>query len=188
VSLPDLYQPLYDELMTTTPTKLPKRILAIDPGMRHLGYAIVENEALIRYGVKTFPGLKSLPDVRDEIKPYLAKLVSDYAPQVLAVEEPFYAQSCLSENLRNLTEEIKDWGRWRGLAVHSYLPTAPKAFFCMDKRTKQSVAEAMVELYPFLGRYLTYLPWRRRYWMHVFDAVGLALLCERKLARSRISP
>ncbi len=156
--------------------------------MRYLGIAVLEGEELIWYAVKTFPGLKHLPEVRAEVKQYLARLVNDYRPEVLAIEEPFYAQSHLSKNLCNLTEEIKDWGRWKGLKVHCYLPTAPKAFFCRDRQTKQSLAEAMVETYPFLRRYLTYLPWRRRYWMHVFDAVGVALLCQRKLARSRISP
>jgi hypothetical protein len=58
-----------------------------------------------------------------------------------------------------------------------------KAFFCRDRKTKQSLAEAMIETYPFLTRYLTNLPWRRRYWFHVFDAIGLGLMCQRKLGR-----
>jgi hypothetical protein len=58
-----------------------------------------------------------------------------------------------------------------------------KAFFCRDKLDKQSLAEAMIVIYPVLRRYLTYLPDRRRYWLHVFDAVGLGLMCQRKLAR-----
>lgn len=156
--------------------------------MQYLGIAVLEGENLIRYGVKTFPGAGSLADVRGEVKQYLTKVVDEYQPDALALEEPFYAQSLLSKNLCRLTREIRDWGHWKGLEVHSYLPTAPKAYFCRDRQTKQSLAEAMVEIYPFLRRYLTYLPWRRRYWLHVFDAVGLALLCQRKLARSRISP
>ena len=119
---------------------------------------------------------------------YLTDLLRTYGAEVLAVEEPFYAQSLLSKNLRTLTRDIKTWGRWKGLRVHSYTPPTVKAFFCRDQKTKQSLAEAMVEKYPFLTRYLTILPWRRRYWFHVFDAVGLGLMCYRKLARSRISP
>jgi hypothetical protein len=165
----------------------PKRILAVDPGMQYLGVAVLEDEELIWYGVKTFPGVRALPEVGAEVKQYLSKLLNDYQPSVLAIEQPFYAQSLLSKNLCRLTDQIKDWGRWKGLKVRSYLPTAPKAYFCRDRQTKQSLAEAMVEIYPFLRRYLTYLPWRRRYWLHVFDAVGLALLCRRKLAASKIS-
>lgn len=173
--------------MTST-TRKPRRILAIDPGMQYLGVAIFEGEELIRYGVKTFPGMRRLAEVRGEVKRYLSELVNDHQPDVLAIELPFYAQSVLSKNLCKLTEEIKDWARWKGLKVHGFLPTAPKAFFCRDLQTKQSLAEAMVERYPFLRRYLTYLPWRRRYWLHVFDAIAVGLLCNHKLSSSRISP
>jgi hypothetical protein len=69
---------------------------------------------------------------------------------VLVVEEPFYAQSLLSDNLKKLTSTIKMWGKWKGLAVRSYAPPTVKAFFCRDRKTKQSLAEAMIETYPFL--------------------------------------
>ena len=166
-----------------TANSSPKRIMAIDPGMQYLGVAILEGEELIWYGVKTFPGRKTLPYMRPQVQQYLTKLLQTYQPDVLAVEEPFYAQSMLSKNLRTLTQDIKTWGRWKRLRVYSYLPTAVKAFFCRDRETKQSLALAMIERYPFLNRHLTILPWRRRYWFHVFDAVGLGLMCHRKLAR-----
>ena len=157
--------------------------MAVDPGMQYLGVAILEGEELIWYGIKTFPGRKTLPYMRPQVQQYLTKVLQTYQPQVLVVEEPFYAQSMLSKNLRTLTQDIKTWGRWKKLRVYSYLPTAVKAFFCRDRKTKQSLAEAMMEQYPFLARYLTYLPWKRRYWFHVFDAVGLGLMCQKKLVR-----
>jgi hypothetical protein len=40
----------------------------------------------------------------------------------------------------------------------------------------------MIERYPFLRRYFSYLPLRRRYWFHVFDAVGLGLMCAKKMS------
>jgi Holliday junction resolvasome RuvABC endonuclease subunit len=163
------------------------RVLAIDPGMQYLGIAVLDGEDLLWYGVKTYPDRKSLPQMRISVKQDLAKLLEKYAPDVLVVEEPFYAQSTLSNNLKRLTADIKTWGRWKGLKVFSYVPPVVKAFFCRDQRTKQSLAEAMVERYPFLSKYLTILPWRRRYWFHVFDAVGLGLMCQHKLARRKIS-
>src|SRR5437667_7736080 len=148
----------------------PNRIMAIDPGMQYLGVAVLEGEELIWYGIKTFPGRKAIPYMRTQVQQYLTKLLQIHQPDVLVVEEPFYVQSMLSKNLRTLTQDIKTWGRWKGLRVCSYLPTAVKAFFCRDQRTKQSLALAMIEQYPFLARYLTILPWKRRYWFHVFDA------------------
>lgn len=171
--------------------------MAVTPGMRYLGMALLEGEVLIRYGVKTFQGASQLADVRSEVKQFLGKHVCEYRPDVLAVEQPFYAQAVASKNLCALTEEIIQWGKWRGLTVQGYLPTAPKAFFCGGRRgwmggpmgnTKESLAEAMVAQYPFLRRYLTYLPWRQRYWLNVFDAVALALMCQRKLAGPESHP
>jgi len=161
----------------------PRRILAIDPGMEYLGVAILEGEDLLWYSVKTFPGRKGLPGMRLEVQQYLADLLRKYAPSVLAVEEPFYAPSLASDNLTRLTRNIKSWGKWKGLRVCSYYPPAIKAFFCRDEQTKHSLAEAMIDKYPFLARYLSVLSWKRRYWFHVFDAVGLGLMCHKKLAR-----
>jgi hypothetical protein len=98
----------------------------------------------------------------------------------LSVYESKLAPRAVSDNLKKLTREIKTWGKWKRLVVRGYSPPTVKAFFCRDQKTKQSLAEAMIERYPFLGRYLTNLPWRRRYWFHVFDAIGLGLMCVQK--------
>src|SRR5438034_706192 len=124
-----------------TKSTTPKRIMAVDPGIQYLGIAVLEGEELIWYGIKTFPGRKTMPFMRQAVQQYLSTLFRKFNPDILAVEEPFYAQSLLSKNLRTLTADIKTWGRWKGLGVHSYLPTAVKAFFCRDQRTKQSLAE-----------------------------------------------
>jgi Holliday junction resolvasome RuvABC endonuclease subunit len=171
----------------TAQTPMPKIILAVNPGMQYLGVALLKGEELVWYGIKTFPGKKTMPYMRTEVQQYLTKLFQSYRPDTLAVEEPFYAQSLLSKNLGTLTEDIKTWGRWKRLRVCSYLPTAVKAHFCRDEKTEQSLAEAMVERFPFLARYLSILSWRRRYWFHVFDAVGLGLLCHNKLVSRKIS-
>lgn len=157
--------------------------MAVDPGTEYLGVAILEGEDLIWYTVKRFSGRKTLPNRRLEIQQFLAKIVERYSPTVLAVEEPFYGQSLLSDKLKKLTRNIKAWGKWKGLRVYSYYPPAIKAFFCRDNKTKRSLAEAMIAKYPFLSRYLSAFSSKRRYWFHVFDAVGLGLMCQRKLAR-----
>lgn len=157
----------------------PSRILSVDPGFHHLGLAVFEGEEIIWYRVKTF----SMPDIgslRVAVKSYLTEVIRAYRPEVLAIEEPFYSQAMCSPNIRALTSEIKTWARWQRLNVRSYTPVEVRAFFCREQSTRQSLAEAMTEMFPFLRRYLTYLPWRQRYWFYVFDAVGLGLMCARK--------
>lgn len=159
------------------------RILAIDPGIQYLGVAILEGEDLLWYGVKTFPDITSPTDLCCQVRRFLTNLVTTYAPEYAVIESPFYAQAVGSENLVKLTAALKTWAKWKGLKVVTYAPPEVKAFFCRDQVTKQSLAEAMIARYPYLARYLSTLSWRRRYWFHVFDAVGLGLMCSRKIAR-----
>jgi len=161
-------------------TNSARRILAINPGMEHLGIAVLQGEDLLWYGVKTFTSVSGIFEVRLAVQRQLSTIIQKYGPQILVVEEPFYAQSLLSENLVQLTREIKAWSKFKGRTVRSYTPPVVKAFFCGDQKTKQSLVEAMIQKYPFLTRYFSYLPLRRRYWFHVFDAVGLGLMCARK--------
>lgn len=168
----------------------PSRIMAVDPGVQHLGVAILEGEDLIWYGVKTFPSVR---DIRSEVQRTLTRILRKYEPTVLVVEEPFYASAWLSPHLLTLTGIIKVWGQLKGMQVKSYSPIAVKAFFCRDQKTKRSLAEAMIVYYPFLARYLSPLSWRCRYWFHIFDPVALGLCaskesmpgtCRRPLARA----
>lgn len=169
-------------------------MLGIDPGTRHIGLAVLAGEDIVWYRVKTLVSQRTLQDLVIEVKTYLTKVLRTYQPSVIAIEEPFYPQSAESALLRALTDEIKTWARWHRLEVWSSTPPEVKAFFCRDDATKRSLAEAIIERYPFLRRYLTYLPWRLRYWFHVFDAVGLALMWQRKrpfagaAARQRMLP
>jgi len=156
--------------------------------MEHLGLAVFEGEKLLWYAVKKFHDPKTVSAARLQIQQYLAVLVQTYKPEVLVVEEPFYAQSLLSQHLVKITRDIKTWGKLKGLAVRSYTPPEVIAFFCRDQKTKQSLAEAMIEKFPFLRRYLSYLPLRRRYWFHVFDAIGLGLMCAKRLNGEKASP
>ena len=123
----------------------PKRILAIDPGRQYLGVALLEGENLVWYAVKTFPGRKQLASLKAQVQEYLTAIVERYHPTIIAIEEPFYAQSLLSCPLCKLTEAIKTWAKWKGLKIHSYYPPEVKAFFCRDRKNKESLAEAMIE-------------------------------------------
>ncbi len=164
------------------------RILAIDPGIHYMGIAILNNEELLWYGVKTFPRVVSPLDHCCQIRRFLTNLSDIYSPSVVAIESPFYPQAVGNEELNKLTKALISWAKWKGLKVVTSTPPEVKAFFCRDQKTKQSLAEAMITPYPFLAKYLSPLPWRRRYWFHVFDAVGLGLMHARKVARYEIPP
>jgi hypothetical protein len=151
--------------------------MAVDPGMQYLGVALLEGENLLWYAVKTFPNARTCHQMRTQVHECLSGIVRRYEPSILAVEEPFYAQSLSSENLCKLTEDLKTWGKWKGLKVHSYYPSAVKAYFCRDQKTKESLGggddralpppEAVSEI-PTLAPALL-VPRLRRHWsrLHV---------------------
>lgn len=157
--------------------------MAVHPSTLHLGIAILEGEELIWYGVKSFRGGHELPYRIKSVRAYLTKLLQKYEPEVLAVVEPFHRQSALSKDIGTLTENIKTWGKWKGLDVYSYLPAAVKAYFCRDRKTRESVTLAVIEKYPFLARYHVLIPWDDRHWFRMFEAVAVGLMCSRKLVR-----
>ena len=111
----------------------PKRILAINPGMEHVGLAVFEGEKLLWYAVKKFRESKTVSEVRLQIQQYLAVLVQMYQPKVLVVEEPFYAQSLLSQHLVKITRNIKTWGKLKGLPVRGYTPPRSRRSFAEIK-------------------------------------------------------
>lgn len=159
---------------TSMPTSTP-RVLAIAPGAQFLGVAVLEGEELVSFGVKSFTGRKTVEILIPQVERYLDKLVAEHAPDMLVVEDVFYAQARLSPFLQPLIAALKRRGRRRGLRVKGYLPTTVKARLCTGKQTRKGLAEAMVGRYWFLCHYARAgRTWR--YWQQMFDAVGLAVV------------
>jgi hypothetical protein len=146
--------------------------MAVDPGMHYLGVAILEGEDLLWFGIKTFPGRKRLPFTRQQVQQYLTTLLQKYQPVVLVVEEPFYGQSLLSANLRTLTREMKTWGGWKRPPCLELCAARGQSLLLSRSANQTVIGRSDDSAVSLLARYLTVLPWRCRYWFHMFDAVG----------------
>jgi len=127
--------------------------------------------------VKTFEGKKNERALLARVRRFLDGILASYQPDILAVEQTFYAQARLSPLLRSLTAAVLEWGREKGLHVKKYLPTVIKGRLCEGKRTRRKLAEAVVGRYPFLSRSLkeNHTARARQYWQQMFDAVGLGI-------------
>ena len=151
------------------------RILAIAPGVQHLGLAVFEGHDLLRFGVKSFEGRKREQKFLARAEQYLDRIVAAYQPDILVLEEPFYAQARLSPLLRSLIRDLKRWARRNGLRTTCYLPTTVKERLLIGKKTRKALADEMVRRYWFLYQYQK--PGRtHRYWQQMFDAVALGLV------------
>jgi Holliday junction resolvasome RuvABC endonuclease subunit len=168
------------------------RVLALAPGTRHLGFAVVEDKELIHFGVKTLEWKKTSPLLFAEVARYLTRLFPVHRPTVLAIEDVFYAQAKRSRLLRAFISAARRWARQKGLRVLAFRPTSVKEKFCEGKRTRMALAEAMVRRYWFLYSFLK-AGRTRPYWLQMFDAVALGTLVaadsarKERQARSRVS-
>jgi len=78
---------------------VPLRSLAIDPGTRELGYAVLEGTELLHFGVHPFAHRLSATDLEDAGRQFLRALVETFAPQGFVIEHLVSPQSRRSARL-----------------------------------------------------------------------------------------
>jgi Holliday junction resolvasome RuvABC endonuclease subunit len=158
-----------------------KRILAIDPGTRNIGFALLDNGDLVHYGVKTTGRRQTPHEKLREGRKLILRLINDFRPHTLVVEKTFFANNRNSALLNVFADEIKALGKRKGLQVHSLAANTVRKIICGNGvASKDDVARAMVSHYPELRPYLTAdRRWKERYHRNMYDAVALAIAAER---------
>lgn len=167
----------------------PLRTLALDPGTREAGYAVLEGTELLFFGVHTFKHRKSARSLLKEGQGFVSGLVDAFDPQIFVIEKTFYAKSKRSSLLHVFADEIARFARGKRLRVLAYAPsTVKKAIAGNGAATKRQVAETLVRhWYPYLEKYLrTDLRTQERYWENMFDAVALGLTGHEEVVRERV--
>ena len=166
--------------------KKPIRILAINPGTREMGVAVLEGGSLIYFGVKSLRQGKLPHRVLRQGGRIVKRLIEEYEPQVLALEKTFYAGSRRSSILHVSCKEIKAVAKERGIKVFEYPPIVVRKIVCQyGASTKKETAKVLANYFPELKEYLVDPKWysekqRERYWMNLFDAVAVGLACYRR--------
>jgi Holliday junction resolvasome RuvABC endonuclease subunit len=155
------------------------RILAIDPGTRAMGVAMLENDRLVYHGVETFPRLPLPQDQLKQVRTAVARLIHDFRPGVLVLEKTFIGKSRGAALLNVLADEIAALGRHRGITVVSIAAnTVKKAVTGDGWATKAEVAKAIATRYPKLKAYLPPgRKWKLKQHYNMFDAVALGIAC-----------
>jgi Holliday junction resolvasome RuvABC endonuclease subunit len=163
------------------------RILAVDPGTRHMGIAVLEGTELIYYGVKSFRDKRPADALIRATRKTLQRLIVAYEPDTLAYEKTFFVQGKASALLHVQEAEIRRVGQGAGLAVVGYAPTRVRHLLCEDGRaTKVIVADLLAKRFPELVRHREHLNWRQQlYWLHMFDALAVGVLCAEMAEKDR---
>jgi len=154
-----------------------KRILAIDPGTKYIGFALLESEKLIHYGVKTIQRMRTSQQTLQEGKRIILRLIEDFRPDIMVVEKTFFANNKDSVLLNTFTYKINSIGKRKGLKVLSIATNTARKVVCGNGiASKEEVARAVVSKYPELKPYLiSDKKWKERYFMNMLDAVALAV-------------
>lgn len=155
------------------------KILAIDPGTREMGVAVLENGSLLYQGVETFPRFNSAEECLDAGRETVSRLIRDFRPSLLAVEKTFIGRNPNTVLLNEFGRQICATGRDYGIAVMSLAPnTVKKAIAGNGRASKVEVAKAVASRYPALKAYLPPArKWKQTRHFNMFDAVALALAC-----------
>lgn len=144
-----------------------------------MGVAVLIGQELVYYATTSFRADRPVDALIRATRLVLQRLITDYRPNVLAYEQPFFAPSTNSAMLRAQEGEIKRVAHRVGIRVTSYSPTEVRKHLCGDAfATKPIVARILAERYPELRRHLeTRNAWQAQYWFHAFDALAVGVMC-----------
>ena len=156
--------------------KTPDTILALDPGLRDLGYAVLHGQRLVTSGVlglRRVPREERLATARRNVRSWL----QIHRPDVLVVEKTYRHPVLWLNQLHQISRSAKNLATRQDAAFAMYAPQRVRATVVGNgKAKKPEVAIAVAHRFPSLRVYLTQdRRWKERYWQNMFDAIALAL-------------
>lgn len=162
-----------------------KTIIGIDPGTRQMGLVVLRGCELVYFGVHTLPNGKRHHEAIGLAKRIVLGMVAKHRPDVVAIEAPLNLPTKRSHLLNVIADELRDRASEVGLTVVDVAPDAIRQRVTGNPRaTKIEVAEHLVANgFEHLGRFVPKRPARPvlglrprdKYWLHMFDALALAL-------------
>jgi len=166
-------------------------ILGIDPGTKEMDLAIIRGRELISFGVHTLRNGHRPHDLVGQARRIVLAAIEEYGPQVVAIEKPYMLPTKRAAILSVIEQELRARAEDLGLRVVELTPEQIRQSVVGNPRaTKIDVAEALVagdfpqlaDLVPKRpARAALGLRSREKYWLHMLDALGLAVAVGRML-------
>jgi Holliday junction resolvasome RuvABC endonuclease subunit len=156
--------------------KNPDTILALDPGLRDLGYAVLRGRRILTSGVlglRRAPKADRLGVVRKNVRGWL----KTHRPDVVVVEKTYRHPLPWLNQLHQISRSARNLATRQHAAFMMYSPQSVRATVAGNGRArKPDVAIAVAHRFPSLRVYLTQdRRWKERFWQNMFDAIALAL-------------
>ena len=160
--------------------KTPETILALDPGLRELGYAVLAGRRLAASGVLN---LRELPRSQRlaAASSHVQRWANAHKPTAIVVEKTYPHPLPWLDDLHSFTRGVGRIASRRQIAFAVYAPqTVRKSLVGNGWAKKPEVAVAVAHRFPQLRVHLTQdRRWKERYWQNMFDAVALAIYHQR---------
>jgi crossover junction endodeoxyribonuclease RuvC len=126
------------------------RIIGIDPGSRATGYGVIESDGVrsrhLAHGVVRLEG-EALPPRLGQIYARLSTIITEYQPEVMAIEQVFVAKNPSSAlKLGQARGAAICAGVTLGLAVAEYAPRSIKQAIVGTGRAEKSQVQHMVQM------------------------------------------
>jgi len=160
-------------------------ILGIDPGTKEMGLAVIRGTELVSFGVHTLRNGRRPHDLVGQARRIVLAVIEEHGPDVVVIERPLMLPTKRAAILSVIAQELRGRAEDLGLRVVELTPEAVREAVVGNPRaTKIDVAEALVA--GDFGQLAALVPRRParaalglrprdRYWLHVFDALGLAV-------------
>ena len=166
-----------------------RTILGIDPGTKEMGFAVLRGRELLAYGVRTLRNGRRPYDVIGQARRIVLIAIERHGPQVVAIEEPLMLPTKRAAIMSAIAQELRGRAEELGLAVVELSPAAIRERVTGNPRaTKIEVAEILVRQgFDQLRSLVPRRPVRAalglrpkdKYWLHMFDALALAVTASR---------
>jgi Holliday junction resolvasome RuvABC endonuclease subunit len=159
-------------------------ILGLDPGTRFLGAAVVRGRELLDFGVHTLRNGERPYDVIGQARRVVLGYIERHGPEVVAIEKPYPIATRRGAVLSTIAQELHERSKELGLCVRELTPEEVRQAVTGDPRsTKYQVAQKLAGEFPQLQPLVPEKPkmpalWltaKERYWLHMFDALALAV-------------
>lgn len=156
--------------------KTPRTILALDPGLREFGYAVLTGRRLVASGVVN---LRETPRHRrlGVAQSHVRRWVTAHRPSAIVVEKTHPHSLPWLHRLHLLTLGVRRIALRRRAEFAMYAPqTVRKSLVGNGRAKKPEVAVAVAHRFPQLRVHLTQdRRWKERFWQNMYDAVALAV-------------
>ena len=157
------------------------KILAIDPGTKHMGFAAFEGIELVDYGVKTIrQGSEGI--ILQHLEEIISRLIREKKPDYFVLERNSFSQIKQNYRLTLAISKMKYIAKKFGVLVYEYDPRTIRKAICNDgNASKIRVAQTIVISFDELKVYLqSDKVWVLRYNLNLLDAVAIGMTFIRK--------